>query len=115
MDVDKVNGDNSHIYLTEFLNSLNASRLPLACLNLKPGCPLILLCSLDPANGLCNGTCMVLLYVREMVLRCHILGGDHAGKVVFIPRMTLNPSTESSYRAQLLPVSCSSCFCYDYQ
>ena len=30
-----------------------------------------------------------------MVLRCHVLGGDNAGKVVFIPRITLEPSAES--------------------
>ena len=29
-----------------------------------------------------------------MVLRCRILGGDNAGKVVFIPRTTLEPSAE---------------------
>ena len=29
-----------------------------------------------------------------MVLRCRILGGDHAGNVVFIPRMSLEPSSE---------------------
>ena len=95
MSVDKVNSDNSHIYPVEFLNSLNASGLPLACIALKPGCPLMLLRNLDPSNGLCNGTRMVLLEVRTMVLRCRILGGDNAGKVVFIPRMTLEPSAES--------------------
>src|ERR1700692_1994557 len=52
----------------------------------------MLLCNLDPSNGLCNGTRMVLLDIRPMVLRCRILGGDHAGKVVFIPRITLDPS-----------------------
>ena len=55
----------------------------------------MLLHNIDPSNGLCNGTCMVLLEVRTMVLRCHVLGGDNAGKVVFIPRMTLEPSAES--------------------
>ena len=93
--VDKVNSDNSYIYPVEFLNSLNTSGLPLACIALKPGCPPMLLHNLDPNNDLCNGTCMVLLEVRKMVLRCHILGGDNAGKVVFIPRMTLEPSAES--------------------
>ena len=92
MGVDKVGGDSSHIYPVEFLNSLNASGLPLACLALKPGCPLMLLRNIDPSNGLCNGTRMVLLDIRPMVLRCRILGGDHAGKVVFIPRITLDPS-----------------------
>ena len=94
MSVDKVNSDNSHVYPVEFLNSLNTSGLPLARLALKPGCPLMLLRNLDPTNGLCNGTRMVLLEVRTMVLKCRILGGDHAGKVVFIPRLTLDPSSE---------------------
>ena len=38
-----------------------------------------------------------------MVLRCCILGDDNAGKVVFIPRMTLEPSAES------LPIELSHC------
>jgi hypothetical protein len=95
MGVDKVNKDTSHVYPAEFLNSLNASGLPLARLTVKPGCPLMLLRNIDPANGLCNGTRMILLDVRPMVLRCRILGGKHADKVVFIPRMTLEPSSES--------------------
>jgi hypothetical protein len=95
MGVDKVNKDTSHVYPAEFLNSLNASGLPLARLALKPACPLMLLRNIDPANGLCNGTRMILLDIRPMVLRCCILGGKHAGKVIFIPRMTLEPSSES--------------------
>ena len=30
-----------------------------------------------------------------MVLSCHILGGEHTGRVVFVSRMTLEPSGES--------------------
>ena len=67
MSVDKVNTDSAYTYPVEFPNSLNASGLPLAHLTLKPGCPLMLLQNLDPANDLCNGTCMVLLEVRTMV------------------------------------------------
>ena len=52
----------------------------------------MLLCNLDLANGLCNGTRMVLLEVRTMVLRCRILGGDHAGNIIFIPRTSCDPS-----------------------
>ena len=92
MSVDKVNTDTTHTYPVEFLNSLNASGLPLAHLALKPGCPLMLLRNLDPANGLCNGIHMVLLEVRTMVLRCRILGGDYAGNVIFIPRTSCDPS-----------------------
>ena len=63
----------------------------------------MLLFNLDPSNGLCNGTCMVLLEVRTMVIRCLVLGGDNTIKVVFIPRITLEPSAES------LPIELSHC------
>ena len=103
MSIDKVTHDDSHIYPVEFLNSLNASRLPLAHLAFNPGCPLMLLHNLNPSNGVCNGTCMVLLDVRTMVLRCWILGGHHAGEVGFIPRMTLDPNAET------LPIPLTHC------
>ena len=77
-------------YPVEYLNSLNASGLPLARLTLKPGCPLMVLRNLDPSNGICNGTRMVLLRIKSHVLECRILGGD--GKTVFIPRMSIQPS-----------------------
>ena len=38
-----------------------------------------------------------------MVLKCRILGGKYAGKVVFIPRITIDPSEEmpvNLYRRQ---------------
>jgi hypothetical protein len=77
-------------YPVEYLNSLICSGLPLARLALKPGCPLMLLRNLDPSNGLCNGTRMILLRIKPRVLECRILGGD--GKTVFIPRISIEPS-----------------------
>ena len=50
-------------YSTEYLNSINASGLPLAELNLKIGCPVIILQNLDPTNGLCNGAWAILINV----------------------------------------------------
>ena len=95
ISADKVIGHESDAYPTEFLNSLIISGFPLAHLALKPGCPLMLLRNIDPINGLCNGTRMVLLEIRPRVLKCRILGGDHAGKEVFIPRITLDPSEDN--------------------
>ena len=37
---------------------------------------------------------MILLDIRPMVLRCRILGGKHAGKEAFIPRITIDPSDD---------------------
>ena len=93
--VDKVtSNDFQNVYPLEFLHSLKASGLPLANLALKPGCPLMLLRNLDVTSGLCNGTRMILLEIKPRVLRCRILGGKYAGNIVFIPRITIEPSAE---------------------
>jgi ATP-dependent DNA helicase PIF1 len=52
----------------EFLNSLNASGLPLAKLKLKPGSPIILLQNLDHKLGLCNGTRATVVRMSNRVL-----------------------------------------------
>jgi len=51
---------------------------------------------LDPREGLCNGTRMVVLNVRKKVLQCRIISKDRrfAGKVVLIPRIRLSPNAE---------------------
>ncbi len=85
--------DAATLYPVEFLQTFNASGLPRAKLALKVGCPLMLLCNLDPANGLCNGTRMILTRFHPHVLECHLLSGNNAGKTVFIPRITINADT----------------------
>lgn len=80
----------------EHLRSLNSSGLPPGELKLKSGCPLILLRNLAPAQGLCNGTRLLLRKICNRVLECSILGGEHDGDVVLIPRIKLTPSTNNS-------------------
>ena len=65
-----------HAYLAEFLQQLNASRLPSALLCIKIGSPVILLRNLDPGKELCNGTRIVVLNVRRKVLQCRIISKD---------------------------------------
>ena len=77
----------------EFLRTLTPSSLPLLELKMKIGCPLILLRNLDPRNGLCNGTRMLLLHAYRRFLEVIIMGGDHHGEKAFIPRIILKPST----------------------
>ena len=95
-------GDLNEALPVEYLRSLDASGLPPGELKLKPGCPLILLRNLSPANGLCNGTRMVLLRATERVLEVQLIGGDHNGEIALIPRVTLTPSAKSTNHAFVL-------------
>ena len=63
----------------EFQNSITVSGLPLSHLALKVGSPLMLLCNLDPSNGLCNGTCLILTMFKPHILECRILFGLDVG------------------------------------
>ena len=79
-------------YPTEFLNSLTLSGLPPHAMELKVGCPVMLLWNLHagPGNGLHNGTRMIIL--GDWVIEMEIVSGVNKGKCVLIPRITLIPS-----------------------
>lgn len=55
--------NNNQPYPAEYLNSITASGLPLAKLELKKGCPIMLLRNLDPSKGLCNGTRLIIMEI----------------------------------------------------
>ena len=63
---------------------------------MKIGCPLILLRNLSPANGLCNGTRMILRHMTDRVLEVQLIGGNNHGRIAFIPRITVIPSSKST-------------------
>jgi len=86
-----------YVYPAEFLQQLNASGLSPALLCLKVGSPVILLRNLDPGEGICNGTRMVVLNVRRKVLQYRIISKDRRfkSKVVLIPRIRLSPNVET--------------------
>jgi hypothetical protein len=58
-------------------------------LEIKPGVPLILLRNIDPGRGLCNGTRLHLIQIRNNVLHVHILTGPCTGEIAFISRIKL--------------------------
>ena len=76
----------------EFLHTLSALGLLPGELQLKVGCPLILLRNLAPGIGLCNRTRMVLLHTTPKVLEVCLIGGDHDGDIAMIPRTMSTPS-----------------------
>ena len=74
---------------TEYLNSLEVNGWPPHRLLLKVGSPIMLLRNLDPANGLCNGTRLIVRRCSARVVEAEVVTGDHAGYVAFIPRIAL--------------------------
>ena len=77
----------------EFLRSIQSSSLPPGELNIKIGCPLILLRNLSPSKGLCNGSRMTVVGMSERVLHVRLIGGDHDGQFALIPRICLIPTS----------------------
>ena len=79
-------------YNIEYLNSLSPTGLPVHRLFIKPGMPLMLMRNLNPKMGLCNGTRLLFHRVHNIyLLECSIAGGEHNGRRVLIPRITLKP------------------------
>lgn len=72
--VERQDGDNA-VYTTEFLNTLNLSGMPRHRLEVKVGCVLMLMRNLNPKEGLCNGTRLLLTKAGDRVLEGVILTG----------------------------------------
>ncbi len=81
-------------YPVEYLNEINCTGLPLAKLEVKIGCPVMILKNLDPANGVCNGSRGILRRYGHRVMEVELITGDHAGHKVFIPRISNYPTEE---------------------
>nr|XP_051218929.1 uncharacterized protein LOC127336183 [Lolium perenne] len=93
---DSVEDDARNNYPLDYLNSLTPNGLPPHDLKLKINCPVILLRNLDPHNGLCNGTRLMIRAFQDNAIDADIVGGQHAGNRVFIPRIPLSPSEDIS-------------------
>ncbi|KAL6602737.1 hypothetical protein ACP70R_043098 [Stipagrostis hirtigluma subsp. patula] len=92
--------DPHNYYPSEFLNTLALSGLPPHILRLKIGCPIMLLRNIDPANGLCNGTRLVVRQFNKNTIDAEIVLGQHAGKRVYPPRIPLCPSDDEMFPFQ---------------
>jgi ATP-dependent DNA helicase PIF1 len=89
--------DSNNYYLSEFLNTLTPNGLPPHVLKLKKNCPIILLRNIDPANGLFNGTRLMIRNFQKNIIDTEIVLGQHAEKRVFLLRIPLCPSNDEMF------------------
>uniref|UniRef100_A0A8I6YHM7 ATP-dependent DNA helicase n=1 Tax=Hordeum vulgare subsp. vulgare TaxID=112509 RepID=A0A8I6YHM7_HORVV len=94
---DSVEDDKYGYYAPEFLNGLTPNGLPPHALKLKLNCLVILLRNIDPANGLCNGTRLVVRGFERNAIDAEIVIGQHARRRVFLPRIPLCPSDNDMF------------------
>ncbi|XP_020963611.1 uncharacterized protein LOC110265137 [Arachis ipaensis] len=64
---------------TEFLNQITCFGIPKHALKLKKGVPIILLRNIDQANGLCNGTRLIVQDLGENIIGAEIVSGSNIG------------------------------------
>ncbi|PIA30004.1 hypothetical protein AQUCO_05700004v1 [Aquilegia coerulea] len=76
----------------ENMQALDPPSLPPSKLQLKKGCPIMLLRNLHPRDGLCNGTRLMVEQLGVRVIEARLLTGSHINDRVFIPRITLEPT-----------------------
>lgn len=98
------------LHSTEFLNTITSSGLPPHKMLLKVGCPIMLLRNIDQANGLCNGTRLIVTQLGNTVIEAVTLNGSHPNQRVLIPRMDMNPSNSSmpfKMKRRQFPISLS--------
>ncbi|KAL0696085.1 hypothetical protein Bca4012_063265 [Brassica carinata] len=80
------------VYPAEFLNSVKVAGLPRHNLKLKVGAPIMCLRNMDVADGLCNGTRLIVTQLLPHVIEGRIITGNNiAGEKVWIPRMFVTP------------------------
>jgi hypothetical protein len=63
-------------FTTEYLNALEFFGILLHEAVLKAGAPVILMRNLDPINGLCNATKLLIMKLGHRILEAKIITGD---------------------------------------
>ncbi|XP_028054182.1 uncharacterized protein LOC114258419 [Camellia sinensis] len=90
---DEIDPSITNRYPNEFLNSLDPPGLPVFKIELKVGCPIMLLRNIAPKDGLCNGTRLMASRCDTRIIEARILTGEKFGNLAFIPRISLTPSS----------------------
>ena len=78
------------LYPPEVLNSIVLNNYPQHLLTLKIDTPVVLLRNIDQAQGLCNGTRLLIKRLGDRVLEAEVMTGTKIGMLVRIPRIVLS-------------------------
>ena len=76
----------------EFINKQTPSGMPPHILKLKVGAIVMPLRNLDLNKGLCDGTRLAVVKLRDNIIQCRVITGIAVGNDVLIPRLQLAPS-----------------------
>jgi ATP-dependent DNA helicase PIF1 len=104
------------MYPVQYLNTINCSgliKIPLHKLELKKGCPVMVLRNLNPEGGVCSGSRGIVTRCWNQVLGIRLITGQHAGETVFIPRIPIR--NLDSLRVLPPSISNLALFCNDDQ
>ena len=104
---DSVSEAETHMYPTEFLNTIDLQGIPPHYLELKPGAVIILLRNLNPSEGHVNGTRYVVQNLLPHVIDATSISGSKLGRKIFIPRIWLaskDPSLPFEMKRKQFPV-----------
>ncbi|KAJ1686825.1 hypothetical protein LUZ63_010753 [Rhynchospora breviuscula] len=75
------------MFTPDMLNTITSGSLPCHKLSLKIGVPVMLLRNMDQANGLCNGTRMIITALGTRVIDARIITGPGKGKIIIMARL----------------------------
>ncbi|PIO73234.1 hypothetical protein TELCIR_04797 [Teladorsagia circumcincta] len=80
-------GQNEQLFSMEYLNTLTPTGMPPHEHLLKWGTIVMLLRNLDVANGLCNGTRLIIERMGRYTPACRFFCGERRGQLAVIPRI----------------------------
>ena len=94
----KDNTSKDDLLPTEVLNTITANELPLHEITLFEGAIVILIRNINLSEGLSNGTCLVVKKLERYRIEAEIISEcPFKGKIVTIPRISLESNESSKY------------------
>lgn len=91
-----IDSDAPSITPVEYLNKLKPSGMPPHELKLKINQPIMCLRNINPSQGLCNGTRLIVRNLMRSTIEAEIACGDHQGNFVYIPRISLHSEEDTA-------------------